>query len=144
MATFRYTHGINFIFRILYFLASMCVLIGIGILVQPFAESYLSQKYGEIIAIIFGLIAMFAAQHYLFRCFDDLSTFFYVRRTLKTVITYKEAKDLIILFTPNETGKWYPLSEIKALPENERKAYLFHQAEIAWKEFERDKNNQSR
>jgi hypothetical protein len=57
--------------------------------------------------------------------FDAVPAYFYVRNKLKTAITFEEARRLSFLFDGCLNGKWYPLTEVRNLPAEQRKQYLF-------------------
>ena|ERR1700738_919592 len=56
---------------------------------------------------------------------DAIASYFYIREDLKTKVSFAEAKALSFLFTADSKGKWYPASETRKLPEEQRKSYLF-------------------
>ncbi len=56
---------------------------------------------------------------------DALAAYLYVRQTLGTTVSFEEARALSFLFIGDADGKWYPLSEARKLPKENRKQYLF-------------------
>lgn len=60
--------------------------------------------------------------------YNTLSTFLYVKLTLRTDITLDDAGSLSWLFEVYDDGHWYPLKEIRKLPKDERKYYLINTA----------------
>jgi hypothetical protein len=65
---------------------------------------------------------------FLGKYYDIASTYVYIRYCLKTNVSYKEASELTFLFEPDESGVWYPMSDIEFLPEQERRRALFETA----------------
>lgn len=55
-----------------------------------------------------------------------LSAFLYIRITLKTKISWANCSKVGWLFTPNDTGKWYPLTEVKQMPPEMREIYILN------------------
>lgn len=53
-----------------------------------------------------------------------VASWLYVRATLRTRVTFAEAKALRKLFQLDLSGKWIPLREIKALPDEQRHGAL--------------------
>ena len=54
-----------------------------------------------------------------------LTSYLQLRLVLGVNVTFKEAKSLAALFVLNEEGAWFPVEEVKKLPKEERKSYLF-------------------
>jgi hypothetical protein len=44
---------------------------------------------------------------------------------LRTYINLLEARRLTVLFEPNSSGKWYPLTQLSNLPKERRREMLF-------------------
>jgi len=66
------------------------------------------------------------------RWIGNLSAYLYIRKTLNTQISFRDAASIAWLFVPNETGKWYPMKEVLQVSPEFRKQYLFTRAaEIA-------------
>ena len=75
----------------------------------------------DILAIIFGyLLSRYLYALTFGRIFSTLSTYLYLRIELKTKMSWKDADFVSFLFTPNETGKWYPMDNVLKLPEKDR------------------------
>jgi hypothetical protein len=60
--------------------------------------------------------------------FNTLSALLYIRINLKTKISWRQTKQIEWLFVPNETDKWWPMENIKDLPEDLRLPFLFKSA----------------
>jgi hypothetical protein len=60
---------------------------------------------------------------------EEVGAYFYLRGELETQVSFQEAKALSFLFSGENGGKWYPLAEVKKLPKEQRKQYLFDFAE---------------
>src|SRR5690348_5925628 len=56
--------------------------------------------------------------------FDTLAAYLYIREELETKVSFEEAKALSSLFSGHD-GTWHPLTEVRKLPKDERKVYLF-------------------
>ena len=65
---------------------------------------------------------------YVVNVLHVLASFLHLRLALRVNVTWKEAKSLAALFVLNEEGTWYLLDEVKKLPPEARKAYLFEVA----------------
>jgi hypothetical protein len=55
-----------------------------------------------------------------------LSSWLYARLTLRTDVTFSEAKALRKLFQLDLSGKWIPLKAVKQLPSEQRHDVLLH------------------
>jgi len=56
-----------------------------------------------------------------FELFRPLSSWLYVRISLRTRLSWHEARQASSLFSPvRDLTTWYPMTEVKSLPENER------------------------
>lgn len=53
-----------------------------------------------------------------------LSTWLYIRMTLQTPVSLKDASRVMWHFVPNATGKWHPMTELLLLPREQRRARL--------------------
>lgn len=83
----------------------------------------------DIIFLIFFILGFFGGIfigfYRLWDYLDTLSTYLYVRISLRTPIDLKEVKALKYFFEPNKTGKWYPMTHLRKLPKEMRKIALF-------------------
>lgn len=57
-----------------------------------------------------------------------LSSFLYLRFALWTPVSWAEARALAPLFVLTEQATWLPLSEVRKLPRQERKSYIYRAA----------------
>ncbi len=123
------THGWNGLIQFL----KLCSILVQVFLIMIFLV-FLSEIFdiSDIILIIFfilALIGLFVIGHYrlwaYFDYLDTLSTYLYVRISLKTPIDLKEAKAIKYFFEPNQSGKWYPMTHLRKLPKEMRKIALF-------------------
>jgi hypothetical protein len=71
---------------------------------------------------VIGLTAWPLAKWVLTNTFHS---FIYIRFSLFTAITVREARELAPLFSIGPQGKWYPCREVLDLPRGERKAILY-------------------
>lgn len=63
---------------------------------------------------------------------NDWAAYRYINKDLDTPVTRDAARRLSFLFCENADGKWYPMKQVKALPKEQRKQYLFNfAAELA-------------
>lgn len=119
----RYTHGYSFICRVLNIICNLAVL---GLVADALMLAGVPKGY----AIIIGFVAMIAFHFgFLGHLFNYLSSYLYIRLSLRTPITFSEAKYFAFLFVPNDTGSWWPMREIKNLPKESRRQYIFEFAE---------------
>jgi hypothetical protein len=71
---------------------------------------------------VFWLAAWLLASWVLTNTFHS---FLYIRFSLFTPVTVREARELAPLFSVGPEGKWHPCREVRQLPQRERKAVLF-------------------
>jgi len=150
MATIRYTHGWSLFYQIVFWIASLALW---GLIVdttepildsiQPTLDSI--QEVGISIGIPRGV---FSAIGYilLFLGFigslglsiilllktllqPELPTYLYVRLSLLTPISWKEAEDVSFIFDGDISGRWYPLLELRQIPRECRHEFLMEFAE---------------
>lgn len=77
--------------------------------------------------LILGLISVFFFLFFInSSLFNDLSSYFYVKYSLKVNVDFSEAQEFSFLFKANHMGLWYPLTEVKLLPKDERKKYIYN------------------
>lgn len=81
-----------------------------------------------LVILIIGFIGVLALHEMtLGQFYHILSTYCYVNYSLKTKVSFSEARQLLILFAPNETGVWYPMTQLKELSKEYRREVLFAQ-----------------
>jgi hypothetical protein len=89
----------------------------------------LSKKYDELVPYGIAFLIVSGILAYLFHkhdpWFDAVGAYFYIRQDSGTTLSFAEAKALSFLFVGDADGKWYPLTEVKKLPKEKRKQYLF-------------------
>ena len=56
---------------------------------------------------------------------NTFHSFIYIRFSLFTPVTVREARELAPLFSVGPHGKWYPCRDVLEMPRNERKAILY-------------------
>jgi len=88
----------------------------------------------SIILFILLLIGGIALSNYIFtktagELFYTLSFYLYVKYKLKTKLSWKDANFVAFLFTPNDSGKWYTMTEVLKMAEEKRAAYIKNFAE---------------
>jgi hypothetical protein len=71
---------------------------------------------------VFWLIAWLLASWVFTNTFHS---FIYIRFSLFTPVTVREARELAPLFSLGPQGKWYPCREVLESPRDERKAILY-------------------
>jgi len=135
--TIRYTHGWNLLYQIVMWIASLALLITIFTvaepllnMMQPLADTiqdagisigipnWVFAVIGVILAIAAFLAAMYGAVMLLMKTIlqPELPTFLYVRLSLFTPISWKEAGEISFLFEGDLSGRWYPLRELRHVP----------------------------
>src|SRR5262249_40871885 len=120
MAEIVYTHAHSLVCGCLNIIVNF-----IGALMIP---AILSDAFGLNIylALVGGFVVMIGMNRlFLSQFFRTLSAYMYIRLDLDTKVSYREAEGLAFLFIPNETGVWWPMREVKSLPEKERKQYIY-------------------
>ena len=127
------THVFSGIVNILHYIANLLILlITLSLLggllggVIPNKAPFIISIAGFIAVIVGSIAAMvYGSMYIVYPALSTLSTYLYVRLSLKTAINLKEAHYLTFLFEPNYTGKWYPLTHIAKLPKDQRRTALF-------------------
>ncbi len=76
--------------------------------------------------------------------YDNLETYLYIKINLGVDISFNEAKCFLLLFAPNYSGKWYPMTGLKDLPKSVRRKVLFESAkkiyrDLGYKKLDLDK-----
>ena len=56
---------------------------------------------------------------------DTFIAYLYLRAILWVDVNWREAKSLSRLFVGNKSGTWYPLTEVRSIPRNQRKDYVY-------------------
>ena len=124
-----YSHKYDLIAKYLLFAIAVATLIGFEFdtlkaqLVQQFD---LKASQGDFIFfLVTGVIFVGLWFTLYLPILSPLASWFYVRYTLKTPITWTMAKDLSPLLRPNlRTMQWIPMETVKDLPEEMRVAAL--------------------
>jgi len=130
-----YSNGFDLIRRILLLIFTFALtLLVIGVLDRPykavwdhFPESSGMWWVFAVTNVIwqFGLLIVVAwllASRVLTNTFHS---YLYIRLWLFTPVTVREARDLAPLFSLGEGGKWYPCTDVRKLPREQRKAFLY-------------------
>lgn len=134
----KYTSGYDrflFLLKFFTFLAWLLVtffsMAGVGQLFESWLDS-LSSWIKTLIEIVFFLcvfgVATFLHSITTSRWISIYSAYLYIRISLKTKISFRDANYLAWLFVPNETGRWYPMREIRQMPRELRRQYLLNKA----------------
>jgi len=115
------THEWN---RLLYIVKIFTLLLMLGLVADVSGRIFNGVHLHWVISLL-GLVIVFLvsviASHFLiWQYIDVLSTYLYVRRTLKTKLSFSDAKALRPLFELNASGKWYPMTGVLDLPEEQR------------------------
>lgn len=86
----------------------------------------------------FGLVGVALGLFVHFLTLDQiyilLHTHLYINLSLRTKTTLKESWYFSFLFSPNDSGRWYPLKQIKQMEKDQRKAELFLAARQIYEE----------
>ena len=135
-----YTTGYDKVLSVLRILTGLCwMILCVGVVIFIAEEIGIKsitvgpKWLSTILSLLFFIVLPFALAIYLHKITTakllfNLSAYLYVRHTLKTKISWKNVSKVSWLFTPNESGKWYPMKEVLQLPEGERENYLFRRA----------------
>ena len=122
-----------YLIRVFAFIATLGIIFGILNIFMGHNDVF------DIILGIGGFIGIIAIQAiYINSFFTYIETYLYVVVTLKTKISFSEAKYLVYLFAPNDSGKWYPMTGIKDLPIDQRRKVLFESAKNIYDELDND------
>lgn len=108
--------------KLFVFVKIISIILCIGIVIT-LLELLGIEHWAIVLPLIFATIICHAI--FINPIYHILTTYLYVRVDLGTKISFKEAKDLRILFEPNKSGVWYPMKEIKQLPKEFRREALF-------------------
>lgn len=102
--------------------------VGLGYLLETIGR-LLGLSVEQIVPYGIAFVIVSAAVAYLLHRYDPIldafSAYLYIRQGLETRVSFAEAKALSFLFAGDAEGKWYPLAEVRKLPEENRKQYLF-------------------
>jgi hypothetical protein len=105
--------------------------ISLGYLLHQLTSSVLAlpEEYDELVPYGIAFLVVSGVLAYLFHkhdpWFDAVAAYFYIRQDLRTPVSFAEAKALSFLFAGDEEGRWYPMKEVRKLPKDQRKQYLF-------------------
>lgn len=124
-----YSHKYDLIAKYLLVAIAVAPLIGFEfdtLTAQWVQQYHLKASQGNFILFLFGCIILVVLWFTLYLpILSPLASWFYVRYTLKTPITWAMAKELSPLLRPNFwTMLWMPMTSIKDLPEEMRVAAL--------------------
>lgn len=84
-------------------------------------ESYSFLIAGALTVIVLAPLLAYLTGSFL----HTLATFCYLNITLRTRVSFVEARSVAFLFSGDSKGKWYPLDELTDLPKEKRRDYLF-------------------
>jgi hypothetical protein len=82
--------------------------------------------------LIIPLVLIVIINYFLNPLTQVLASYLYITINLRANISIKEAKQLSPLFNLNNSGKWYPMSDIKRLPKKDRRSELIKRAKIIY------------
>ncbi len=143
--TIRCTHGWNRLYQFVLWIASIALLVAIFIMIMPLLNSmqpladiiqdagnsigipdWVFSVIGVILAFFAILAAIYGAVFLLTNTIlqPELPTFLYVRLSLLTPISWKEAGKVSFLFEGDVFGHWYPLRELRRVPREFRRDLL--------------------
>jgi len=105
-------------------LPKLILLISLVAIIIGGAHEIVSYDSSVIDVLLFILVIAFF--HFLLtRYFSAISTLLYVRYSLQTPISYKEALQISQFFEPNRDGVWYPMKHLLDLPVKVRRKALY-------------------
>lgn len=130
MATIRYTHGYELLYRLALMVASLILLVvGFELLgpIGKFAERILPTWLSVILMIAAFIFGLAGAATLLSKTVlpEWLPSFLYVRLSIFTKINPSEAERLSFLFNGSIGGIWYPLSSLRKIDPEFRREALF-------------------
>jgi DnaJ like chaperone protein len=91
-------------------------------------------KWHGFFGIVGFVLGLFVHYLTLDQLYILLHTHLYINLSLRTKTNLKESWFFSLLFSPNETGRWYPLEQIKKIDKEKRKVELFLAARQIYKE----------
>lgn len=125
MAKIEYTHNWSLLVMLL---GLLLFFLCFGLMFSLFHSIFdYDSDWIDIIPFILTGIIFF---YFYFKIAPVISTYLYVRFSLSTKISYKDADSLVGLFLPNESGKWTPMKDVKKLPIEKRRDYLLELAKL--------------
>ena len=80
--------------------------------------------------VVSVIVAFFIiSSSYVGPFFHILATHLYLTRTLGADITWADAEKVAWAFSPNDSGKWYPMLEVRDAPRNARRDIILRNVE---------------
>lgn len=128
----RWTTNYHLLGRLIFLVLAFTLWGVFGAVILSIAQTYFNASkdneiyYAYIPAGILSMLVAVLLDEKVF-VLNDVATFLYIRNTLKTDVSLEEAKRLTFLFSGNK-GKWYPMEEVRKLPKESRREYLFERA----------------
>ena len=120
-----FTHSFNLIQKIVIYPISLIS----GILPAVFIGESSSNGFVQFLSIVVFIIVTGFVGFGLNNLLDPISTRLYLFFYCKTKVTYFEGKNISFLFNGSISGKWYPFSMLKDIPEEYRKQVVFEFAD---------------
>lgn len=127
MIEFRYTSGFHGLIQYMQWMLNIALLIlSFGLLSIFFAPIFSNSTFGILFIFILSVSTVLYVNFKIIKDFpDNLSSFLYVRLHLRTKMSFSEVKEIAFLFNANWDGTWYPLEEVKRVPKQLRKKFIF-------------------
>lgn len=118
----KFTHPFNLLEQLI---------VWVGTLAGGFVPAILVGEAGagDVISIAVWLVCTFASGFFLSNLLSPVSTMLYLAKFCLTKVSYTEAKELAFLFDGTLGGKWYPLSDLRKVPQDVRRQVLFEFAQ---------------
>lgn len=139
MATIRYTHGFDLLYQ-LAFMGGSLLLTGcvVSVLESPYTAITTAGVKAGIPEWVFtvvgiaGAIGTWVGSMFLLMktiLNPNLPSYLYIRCSLFTPVSWKEAETVAFLFSGDAEGRWYPLRELRKLPKELRRETLLEFAD---------------
>ena len=135
----RYTHGFDLVYKILLLAGCLFLTASSALLLEAPCKAITTAGEGAGVPMwvynfigVIGAIAAFIGSMVLLQktvLNPILPTYLYIRSSLMTPVSWKEAETLEFLFQGDTEGRWYPLHELCSIPEELRRETLFEFAD---------------
>ncbi len=140
MARIRYTHAFDFFYQLAFTVGRLVVT---ACIIAEFNAPYTAITAAGVrvgipdwifnVVGIAGAIGAFIGSNFLLTktiLNPNLPTYLYIRCSLLTPVTWKEAEQVGFLFKSVAEGGWHPLTELRKLPKDLRRETLFEFADL--------------
>ena len=140
-AVIRWTHAYNLLWKLLSFVASVALMVGLGAFFSPYMDRVVFLKAPQLVSywvpVLLGLVSWLLVYILLLVTVLPpwLPDLLYIRLNLRTQVTVSEAAKAAFLFDGSLNGRWFPLPSLQTTDPDVRRDFLFRFANnIAQKE----------